>query len=212
MRNVQPKAVLRVALWWNQTSLTCTKLFMSRLADRQGLHIKPFSGSTCEPEALQSRRDSPCVCSRQCSSRICRSRWLMHLQESHTRWSLRMTEPVVQCVRLDTGPNKGIGIIALIPPYALCNTQTAVTAFNLCESFVPSWAVKCEPGTVNILWWALAIDFSSLLWYKHQCDAPSLPYCWDHPWIPTWTLKVTHETLSFSMYCGLSTHFLFSFQ
>lgn len=59
----------------------------------------------------------------------------------------KMTEPVVQRVTLDSGPNKGIGISALIPPHALSNTQTSITAFNLCASFVPSWAVKCEPCT-----------------------------------------------------------------
>lgn len=138
---------------------------------------------------------------------ICRSHWLMHLRISKT------TEPAVQRVRLNSGPNRGIGISALIAPHALSNTQTAITTFNLCVSFVPSWAVKCEPCIkLNILWWTLAFNFSFLVWYKHQFDVPSLPYYLVHPWTPTWTQKVMYKTLRFSMHCELSTHVLFPFQ
>lgn len=136
---------------------------------------------------------------------------LMYLQGSHQVIS-KTTEPVVQCTRLDTGPNKGIGIIALISPHALCNTQSEITTFNLC---IPCSMLRSKvrsPHWLNILWWTLAINFSSLLWYEHPTDVASLPYCWDHPWTPTWTLKVTYKMLRSSMYCGLSTRFLFPFQ
>lgn len=130
----------------------------------------------------------------------------------HQRIS-KMTQPAVQRVRLNSGPNRGIGISALIAPHALSNTQTAITTFNLCVSFVPSWAVKCEPCIkLNILWWTLAFNFSFLVWYKHQFDVPSLPCYLVHPWTPTWTQKVMYKTLRFSMYCELSTHVLFPFQ
>lgn len=59
---------------------------------------------------------------------------LMYLQGSHQVIS-KMTEPVDQRVRLDTGPNKGTGIIALIFPQGLCNTQIVITTFNVCPLF-----------------------------------------------------------------------------
>lgn len=115
--------------------------------------MQPFSDRNCEPKSLKNR---PYIVTCVSNDAV---PWphedfqkqlvwisLMYLQRSHQVIS-KTTEHVVQCVRLDTGPKKGIRIIALISLHAPCNTQTVITTFSLCMSLVPCYAVKCEACT-----------------------------------------------------------------
>lgn len=87
------------------------------------------------------------------------------------------------------------------------DSSSCSSQYTNCNNSLQSLCVLCSIlGSkvwtlhwLNILWWALAFNFSCLLWYKHQFDVPSPPYCWDHPWTPTWTLKIMYKTLRFSM-------------
>lgn len=155
MRNVKCKTLLRVALWRNQTFIS------AQSCSWVGPHID--KACTCNLFRTETVSLSPwrtdgtydvvtCACNNgvpwpheDFQKWLVWSFW-MYLQGSH-QLTPKTTEPVVQCIRLDTGPNKGIGVISLIFPLAFCSTQTVITTFNLCASLVPCNAVKCKART-----------------------------------------------------------------
>lgn len=98
MRNVQPKALLRVALWWNQSSLTCTKL-------QRWQRDKGCTWSLSQAARGLQEGGTHRVCPVLAAPRT-REHWQRPLVDAlagvpHLVIST-MTEPVVQCARLDS--------------------------------------------------------------------------------------------------------------
>lgn len=143
---------LRVVLLKNQPSLVCTKLFTSSSTDRQGCSCNAFHLETVSPVMMgfhgpmtifswfeTCRNPTRCLWEDRACSPMHRTRyWTKERRESGPQlWFLPM-----QC------------------------TNSVIT-IDLCVSLVLRFTDKCEAWLcrLTILWWTLAINFSSSSWY-----------------------------------------------
>lgn len=158
---------LRVVLLKNQPSLVCTKLFTSSSTDRQGLCMQCFSPRNCEPKSLKNSPYSQ-------HSDLHLWWWgSMALWQFSAGLKLagippgvsKKTEPVLLCIKPGTGPKKReSGPQLWFLPMQCINS---VITIDLCVSLVLRFTVECEAWLcrLTILWWTLAINFSSSPWY-----------------------------------------------